>query len=88
MEFIKMNDLPISDKNSIRIPKFLLSNGCVSADSKLLYAMIADHQSMTIQELISDCGYSKKKVNRCIKELIHAGLIENTTLDKMIWRTT
>lgn len=77
MQYITEFDLKVIEKNTFKVPRFLLGNyKKISADSKLLFALMMDHQTFALDDLVTESGYSPEIIKKCTKELTKAGLIQ------------
>lgn len=77
MQYITEFDLKVIEKNTFKVPRFLLGDyKKISADSKLLFALMMDHQTFVLDDLVTESGYSPKLIRKCTKELSKAGLIQ------------
>jgi hypothetical protein len=78
MEYLTEYDLNAIDNNTFRVPRFLFSGSYqkISADSKLLFALMMERQSTALDELGKESGYSLTLMKKCVKELTKAGLIQ------------
>ncbi|KNZ42334.1 hypothetical protein [Acetobacterium bakii] len=78
MQYITESDLKVIEKNTFKVPRFLLGGlyKKISADSKLLFALMMDRQSYTFEDLGNESGYSLELIKYCVKELQKAGLVQ------------
>lgn len=78
MQYITERDLQVIENNTFKVPRFLFSGiyKKISAESKLLFALILERQSYTLEVLTNESGYSSELIKKCIKELSKAGLIQ------------
>lgn len=91
MRYLTERDLPITEKNTFKVPLFLFGGSYkkVSADAKLLFSMVMEKQSFNSADIEREIGYSPELVNKCIKELTKAGLIQADQLaasNSQSWR--
>lgn len=87
MQYITERDLQVIENNTFKVPRFLFSGAYkkISAESKLLFALILERQSYTIDILSNESGYSSELIKKCIKELIKVGLVQMN--DSIIFST-
>ncbi|AWW28355.1 MULTISPECIES: hypothetical protein [unclassified Acetobacterium] len=78
MQYLTEYDLNAIDNNTFRVPRFLFSGSYqkISADSKLLFALMMEGHSMVLEELSNESGYSLTLIKKCLNELAKAGLIQ------------
>lgn len=93
MQYLTERDLPITDKNTFKVPLFLFGGAYkkVSADAKLLFSMMMEDQSFNMLDLEREYGYPPELVKKCINELAKAGLIQADQVaasSKPSWRRT
>ncbi|AFA47897.1 hypothetical protein Awo_c11130 [Acetobacterium woodii DSM 1030] len=92
IQYLTECDLKSIENNSFKVPRFLFSGTYkkISAESKLLFALILERQFYAIEALVNESGYSQELIKKCIKELSKAGLIQmNDSLisSTQLWRT-
>lgn len=84
IQYLSERDLKSIENNTFKVPGFLFTGAYkkISAESKLLFALILERQSYAIEALGIESGYSQDLIKKCLKELKKAGLIQMN--DKII----